>query len=364
MKQTMPLADFAAEVDRTKHAMRDFIIPEHEIAVNPAGEILLPVNSNPLAFGTRDVFEGQFARELGYPTQFFQTTKNEYPEQWATLVNAMLANRDKERVRMVRTLDNDARAYLSNSYSRIDNWQIAEAILRAAKRNGGDWQVVGSQITENRMYIKIMTNWVMDIVPGKKVRAGFIVTNSELGDQSVTVRMIIEMEWCTNGAIRNLAEKVRHASRAFLPSFANGAYEMSITTRAIGEGFLMAQVKDMIDQTLTQKAFGTFVDNFRASTGDAIPRDVPIKNVIDVTARELGIRETETDSILRYLAEGGELNRFGVIDAVTLAAQHVESYDYSIALEEAGGKLIEMPSAKWDGILHAAKREAAKPSKN
>lgn len=364
MKPTMTLQAFGAEVNRQKHAARDFMIPEHQITVNPAGEILLPTNSAPLSFGTRDVFESQFARELGYPAPFFQTTKNMYPEQWADLVNAMLGHRDPERVRMVRTLDNNARAYLSNSYSRIDNWQIAEAVLRAANKHGGEWQVVGSQITENRMYIKIMTNWVLDIVPGKRVRAGFIVTNSELGDQSVTVRMIIEMEWCTNGAVRNVAEKVRHSSKAYLPTFTNGAYEMSQTTRAIGESFLIAQVGDMVEQTVNPKAFNAFVDNFRASLGDGIPRDVPIKNVIDVTARELGIRETETDSILRYLAEGGELNRFGVVDAVTLAAQHVESYDYSIALEEAGGKLIEMPTAKWEGILRAAKHEATKPSKN
>jgi hypothetical protein len=364
MKQTMPLADFAAEVDRQRTAMQDFLIPEYRITVNPTGELLLPTNSNPLAFGTRDVFESQFARELGYPAQFFQYTKTAHPEQWATLVNAMLENRPSDRVRMVRTLDGNARAYLSNSYSRIDNWQIAETILKAAQRHGGKWEVVGTQVTENRMYIKVMTDWSRDIVPGKKVRAGFIVTNSELGDQSVSVRMIIEMEWCTNGAIRELAARVRHASRAYLPAFTNGAYELSANVQRAGESFLMAQVNEMVEQTVNEKHFTSFVEDFRASTHDTIPHEVPIKNVIDVTAKELGIRETETNSILRYLAEGGELNRFGVIDAVTLAAQHVDSYDYSVALEEAGGRLIEMSPAKWDGILRTARNDATKSSRN
>jgi hypothetical protein len=130
-----------------------------------------------------------------------------------------------------------------------------------------------------------------------------------------------------------------------------------------GERFLLAQVDEMVEQTVNEKHVNDFIDSFRASKNDAIPRDIPIKTVIDVTARELGVREAETDSILRYLAEGGELNRFGVIDAVTLAAQHVESYDYSVALEEAGGKLIEMTPAKWGGILDTAKREHAKATR-
>lgn len=369
MKQTMAIDVFSQEVNRQHEMMRDFYIPERQIAVNPQGQILLPSNPESLAFGTRDVFEGQFARELGYPAPFFQTTKHQFPEQWAELVNAMLARRPKDRIRMVRTLDNNARAYLSNSYARIDNWQIAETILRLARRHG-DWQIVGHEITENRMYIKIMTNWAMDIVPGKKVRIGFIVTNSELGDQSVSVRMLIEMEWCTNGAVRELSSKtskIRHSGSATLPQFTNGAYLMSNNTRHIGEQYLMAQVDDMVNQTIDPKSFTTFVDNFRRGVADEIPMDAPLKSVIDVTAREYGILESETTSILHYLAAGGEFNQFGltragIVDAVTLAAQHVERYDDSIRLEEAGGKIIDMTPAKWQTILHTAKTQ--KPGKN
>lgn len=369
MKQTMPLDTFAREVERQRGAMADYLIPEPQILVHPTGQILLPNGEDALTFGTRDVFEGQFARELGYPAAFFQSTKQAFPEQWADLVNAMLEHRPKDRIRMVRTLDGNARAYLSNAYARIDNWQIAEAILRIARKHG-DWQIVGHEITEHRMYIKIMTSWATDIVPGKKVRCGFIITNSELGDGSLSVRVLIEMEWCTNGAVRELAakaSKIRHSGSAVLPAFTNGAYQMSDGTRRIGEQYLMAQVDDMINHTIDPRAFNTFVDNFRRGVVDVIPIDAPLKDVVDVTAREYGILESETTSILHYLASGGEYNQFGltragIVDAVTLAAQHVERYDDSIRLEEAGGKIIDMAPAKWESIIRTAK--AQKPGKN
>lgn len=352
MKQTMPLATFAAEIERQKNAKRDYIAPANFLKVDQTGALIVPIKGSEVPFTMRDTFNSQLAREIKFPAAFYNESRVSYPEQWANLVNAMLA--DDPRHRMVRTLDGDARAYLSNSYARIDNWQIAEMVLRLAQQYNKDWQVVGSHVTDNGMYIKALTHWQTDIVPGKPVRMGWIIENDEIGRASASVRTLMEMRWCTNGAIKELANRVRHAGRPYLPAVINGSFEMSNETRAISDSLLMSQMRDMIHATISEKNFTEMVDNFRNSRQDTIPTATNVSKVVEVTAKEFGIRDTEQTSILRYLSEGGELNRFGMIDAVTLAAQHVESYDYSIYLEEVGGKMINMPTKQWDKIITLA----------
>lgn len=348
MKQTRTLQDFAIEVERQQNSKRDFIAPAKMLSVTGDGKLCLPASGIAMPYEMRTTFEDQLAREIKYPSAFYTQNAVSFPEQHAALVNAML--QADPRIRMIRTLDNSARAYLSNSYCRIDNWQIAEVALETIQRKG-DWQVVGSELTDNRMYLKVMTPWEADIAESKPVRAGFILTNSEVGDMSFSARFLFEMQWCKNGAIKEVAAKMRHASKALLPGFTNGAYEMSNNTKALSDAFLMAQVRDMVNQTVNQNVFNDFVNEFRQATRDDIPRESDLNKVIDVTAKEYGIRDSEKPSILRHIAENGNMNRFGIIDAVTRVAQDVDKYDRSIELEEIGGQLISMPEKQWSKII-------------
>ena len=105
------------------------------------------------------------------------------PELLAENVNAWFA--DREQSYMIRSMDYGngrvARALLSDRYRRIDNMEIASAVLPLFAGQA-DMQVMSCEVTSNRMYLKIVNKRLeMDVVPGDTVQGGVIISNSEVG---------------------------------------------------------------------------------------------------------------------------------------------------------------------------------------
>ena len=69
---------------------------------------------------------------------------------------------------------------------------------------------------------------------------------------------------------------------------------------------------------------------------------------------KLSLTGDEQSSILRHIIEGGDLSRFGVINAVTRSAEDITSYDRATELEAAGSKILELPANEWREIQLAA----------
>lgn len=79
---------------------------------------------------------------------------------------------------MIRSMDYGngrmARALLSDRYRRIDNMEIASAVLPLFAGQA-DMQVMSCEVTEDRMYLKIVNRRLeMDVVPGDTVQGGVI----------------------------------------------------------------------------------------------------------------------------------------------------------------------------------------------
>ena len=63
---------------------------------------------------------------------------------------------------MVRTLDNKARAFLSDRYRPLDNFDLATAVLPRIADAG--CKVRSAQLTENRFYIQATTDRIQSDV--------------------------------------------------------------------------------------------------------------------------------------------------------------------------------------------------------
>ena len=84
-----------------------------------------------------------------------------------------------------------ARALLSDRYRRIDNMEIASAVLPLFAGQA-DMQVMSCEVTENRMYLKIVNKRLeMDVVPGDTVQGGVIISNSVVGLGAVSVQPLL-----------------------------------------------------------------------------------------------------------------------------------------------------------------------------
>jgi hypothetical protein len=97
------------------------------------------------------------------------------------------------------------------------------------------------------------------------------------------------------------------------------------------------KVRDLVKHTLSEVTFDKIVDTMRESTQKKVA--LPEK-AIELASKRHGLNESEQSNILMHLIEGGDLTNWGFANAVTRAAQDVESYDRSTELESIGNIIM------------------------
>ena len=269
------------------------------------------------------------------------------PELLAQNVNAWFG--DRENSYMIRTLDYGAgrmaRALLSDRYRRIDNMEIASAVLPLFA--GSDqYEVISSEVTENRMYLKILSRRLeMEVVPGDYVQAGVVISNSEVGLGSVNVQPLVYRLVCTNGMIVNdMGERKNHVGRAAKAVEDSFHIYSDETMEAEDKAFLL-KLRDVTMAAIEEGRFAQVVGKLKESAG--IPITGKVTEVVELTGKTYGFNTDEQDSILQYLIAGGDLSQYGLSNAITRASQDVESYDRATALEGIGWQVAAMPATQW-----------------
>ena len=216
MKQGRVLSEVITELQRQNAAKQDFIGPAQAFTLRPDGSTFEIVHTNSgrqEVFGTTDLFHRQIGSTLGIPAKYYDQMRKLKPELLAENVNAWFA--DREQSYMIRSMDYGngrmARALLSDRYRRIDNMEIASAVLPLFAGQA-DMQVMSCEVTENRMYLKIVNKRLeTDVVPGDTVQGGVIISNSEVGLGAVSVQPLLYRLVCTNGMVVNdLGERRTH----------------------------------------------------------------------------------------------------------------------------------------------------------
>lgn len=161
MKQGKSLLQLALEIQRQQNAKRDFLIPANQINTFANGdhlEIGFAIEDNqeelftaPLT-GNGHVQLGRFA---GIPQKYYDLMIP-HPKLLATNLEYWLKRSEEKR--MVRSLDGNVRAFLSNKYRRLDNFDLAQHVLPML--NDVNAVVDSCEITENKLYIKAITHQV------------------------------------------------------------------------------------------------------------------------------------------------------------------------------------------------------------
>lgn len=358
MKQGKTLIDLATELQRQQDAKKDLVVPTSQLEMDDRGQLHLPTE----IFKTTDHCHGQIAERLGVPKRYYDKMRSEAPQLLATNVNHWFKDQDEER--MLRTMDGNARAFLSNRYHRIDNWNVTEAVLQAAhdmKAQGSDIELITCEVTERRLYMNFSFPKLEDAVDvGDPVRMGFSVTNSEIGGGALDVKPELFRLICTNGMVMNAAKNEGRMRRAHLGRRVEMSDNYSIyedDTLEADDRALMLKIRDTIRSLADQRTFDTIIAKLRAAKeGEQVEN--PVK-AIEVLSQKIGANEKEGTSILQNLLKGDEglptdMSRWGVANAVTRLANNVESFDRSHELMELGGKIIDMPRSEWREIAEAA----------
>ena len=348
MKTGRSLQEVMLELDRQNKAKKDYIGSAQALRLYEDGQTFeIGSMGKVRQFGTTRLFHRQVASALGIPAKYYDLMQSRKPELLAQNVNAWFG--DRENSYMIRTMDYGAgrmaRALLSDRYRRIDNMEIASAVLPLFA--GSDqYEVVSSEVTENRLYLKIVNRRLeMAVVPGDIVQAGVMISNSEVGLGSVSVQPLVYRLVCTNGMVVNdMGERKNHVGRAAKAVDDSFHIYSDETMEAEDKAFLL-KLRDVTMAAIEESRFAQVVGRLKEAAG--IPITGKVTEVVELTARTYGINSDEQDSVLQHLIAGGDLSQYGLSNAITRASQDVESYDRATTLEGIGWQVAAMPAAQW-----------------
>ena len=355
MKEGRTLVELAQELERQRAAKKDYISDTRNLRMDATGDGLqLSLRDDRShvvhMLGVNENAHRQIGTALGIPAKYYDKMQRELPDLLAQNVNAWF---DAEpQAKMIRTMDGSARAFLSDRYRRIDNFEIAQAVIPILGEMENA-RVEPSEVTENRMYIKCVNPRLQaDVVPGDTVQAGIMITNSEVGLGSVTVQPLLYRLVCTNGMVVNDA-----AARKYHIGRANTAGEnfqifTDETILADNKAFML-KIRDTVRAAVDEACFGMVVDMMREAKG--VKLDTPdIPKFVELTATEFGLTQTEGRGVLDHLIRDEDLSLYGLANAVTRYSQDVESYDRATDLESAGYSILGMSRGLLDRLSKAS----------
>ena len=203
------------------------------------------------------------------------------------------------------------------------------------------------------MYLKVVNPRLQaEVTLGDIVQSGVIISNSEVGQGSVSIQPLIYRLVCSNGMVVNDAKASRrHVGRQ---NELDGNVELyaSDTLEAMDTAFIK-QIRDTVAAAVDQTRFDKVIDIMKQAR-DAKLNTQDIPNLVQLTGQKFGITESERGGVLQHLIEGNDLSLYGLSNAVTRYAQDVESYDRSTELEGVGYKILTMSPHIWRYINQAA----------
>ena len=353
MKTGISIKELAARLIGQLPNKRDFLIDTRDLrmeSLEGRETILHMGDSGQGAFCVNDYTHRQIADRLGIPARYYDRMRQENPSLLDTNVNTWFETKPERR--MIRTMGgNTARAFLSDRYRRLDNVDLAEAVLPVIGDMPGA-EVVSCELTETRMYIKVVNQRLqLDVRPGDAVQAGFILSNSEIGAGAVRVEPLLYRLVCSNGLIAADYSQRRYHVGRLLESEDNREIFRDETIEADDKAFLL-KVQDTVRLAVDQAKFTHLVNRLRETTTQPLSGN-PVR-AVEMLANRHCLAQDETGSVLRHLISAGDLSRFGLINAVTRASQDVADYDRATELERLGGHIMALPAGDWSELAAAA----------
>lgn len=292
----------------------------------------------------------QIGAHLAIPRKFYERLQASHPDLLENNV-VSLFQREPAR-RMVRTLDGNARAFLSDVYRRLDNFELLDrAVLPALAENGDGMQVFSCGLTDRRLYLKVVFPELrLTVKDGDELSPGIAISNSETGEGGLNVEPFVYRWLCTNGMIVGLqyadgfGMRRRHVGRRIEESDVAAGIYRDETMRLDDEAFF-AMAHDLVRSAGNAIRFEAIVSRMRTATETEVPGD-PVA-AVEVLAQRHAFTELEKGSVMRHLIQGGDLTAWGYVNAITRTAEDVESYDRATELERLGGVLLEQPAKAW-----------------
>ena len=339
------MQEFAQEIERQNKSKRDFVVSAPKLkaySINDQLEVAFALKEQTET--DADFYAGkltatghdQMATWTGIPKPYYQMMMGNGNTELLAKNIQWWTERSTDR-RMIRTLDGNVRGVLSDRYRRLDNHELLTAMLPILLEMRAD--IKDCEITDRKLYLKFIIHQIEgEVKKGDIVTLGGIISNSEIGFGSLNIQPLVLRKVCDNGLIINeLATKKYHVGRKVKDDVIDINYSDETNT-ALDKAFWLT-TRDTIKEVASQVTMDKVLKRMKASAGMVI-KDPQV--AMELTSTKLNLNETESNSVLTHLINGGDLTNWGMLNAVTRAAQDVESYDRSIELESLASMMLSM----------------------
>lgn len=306
------------------------------------------------------------ADRTGVPIRYLREVHAERPELFSAIVNHHwrggfskdhVTHEPDSRSFMLRTLlakqigqPNILRAVLSDKYKRIDDLEVATAILTGLQKAGIADAKVSGDLTERKMMLRIEVPRIATegkaLVenyrsPYRKegeqspmIHAGLEVRTSSVGCGAFEIVPRIVIEACSNGLRVDALGKIREVHLG--GRLEQGIVSWSDDTERKNMELLQAKTVDAVTTFLSPGFLTRAVEAANEKAGLEVANE---KQVRDIT-KPLGVTNAEIDSLMSFFVAGGQTNRAGLANALTAMAQATADGDRAGDLEVAGAAVL------------------------
>lgn len=187
-------------------------------------------------------------------------------------------------------------------------------------------------LSETEMNIKVKSQKLQDFVRDKDdlITGGLFFTNSETGHKALRVEPRMFRVKCSNGMI---VEEFK--TREVHIGSGDELYDEIIYLS------LRRSIRELFSR------FGEIVLMLRESTEVKI--DNP-QRVINNVVQQYKLRESQKENILIAYGVEPDPDKYGISNAITLAAQKEKTWEKRIELEKIGGRLVTLPIKEFKSL--------------
>ena len=289
----------------------------------------------------------QIADRLKIPRRYYDRVK-EIPRLLASNVNTLLQVNPERR--MVRTLGDTARAFLSDRYRPIDHLFVLKPFMEALEdygKSGGAIEIKSNVLSDSRMYIQVIFPKISgEVVNGDVVSAGITLVNSEVGLGAFDVRSFLWRQWCSNGAVAKSYLRKYHTGRRIGNDDADYNIYSDETLQKEMDAF-RSRLRDIFKHVITEDVFQDVLTQLRGAAQDKVTHP---NTVIENVTKRFNLTEDDGDHILSNMAVEGNMSRYGVFNGITALAKLTDDAERAYEYERIGSEVITLSKSDWNVI--------------
>jgi hypothetical protein len=324
----MRLESLIEELERQKPLKWDEKVPSSQIRMVLAeDEPRFQIKAKePLAI--KNSCHTQIAEKLEIPVKYYNRMKEEAPELLAQNVNAWLERNGKDY--FIRGMGNSIRAFLSDRYRVIDHLDVLMCALNELQTH--ETEIEDCYLSEIEMNIKVKSQKLRDFVRHKDdlIVGGIFLTNSETGHKALRVEPRLFRVKCSNGLIiEELVTREIHIGN----------------DDEVFDELIYLSLRRSIRELFSK--FGEIIQVLRESS------EIKVKNphkMISNVVEHYRLSETQRDNILIAFGAEPEYDKYGIANALTLAAQKEETWEKAVEMERIAGHLITLPIEEFKAM--------------